>query len=241
LSSPYGLDIIDSCLGCRVRESFLFCSLSGPALQKLDEIKSVATYPRGAFLFLEGQPCRGVFILCQGRVKLFTSSSEGKDIILRIAQPGEVLGLSAAVYGRPYLATAETTEPTQANFFRRDDFVNFLREHGDAAFRAAQVLSYDYHAAYEMVRTLGIAHSTPEKLARLILRWAAAAKQHGKNGEPIPIHVTFTHEEIASMIGTCRETVERLLSEFKRRQMIRLHGSSLTILDRVALEKLLHY
>lgn len=241
MTSPYNLGIIDSCLTCKARESFLFCNLSPAALQKLDEIKSVATYPRGAILFMEEQPCRGVFVLCQGSVKLFTSSSEGKDIILRIAEPGEVLGLSAAVHGRPYLATAETAEPTQATFFRRDDFVNFLREHGDAAFHATQVLSFNYHAAYEMVRTLGITHSTPEKLARLILRWGASSKQHEKNGGAIPIHVNFTHEEMASMIGTCRETVERLLSEFKRSQMIRIHGSKLTILDRNALEKLLHY
>lgn len=182
MPSPYGLETIDSCLGCKVRESFLFCNLSAASLQQLDKIKSVASYPRGAFLFLEEQPCRGVFVLCQGRVKLYTSSSDGRNIILRICQPGELLGVSAAVSGRTYLATAETAEPVQANFFPREDFINFLREHGDAAFRAAQVLSFDYHATYEMVRTLGIAHSTPEKMARLILRWAASTKSNGKKG-----------------------------------------------------------
>jgi CRP/FNR family cyclic AMP-dependent transcriptional regulator len=240
-TAPYNLEIIDSCLTCKARESFLFCNLPEATLKKLDAIKSVATYPQGAFLFMEEQPCRGVFILCQGRVKLYTSSSEGKDIILRIAHPGEVLGLSAAVYERPYLATAETAEPAQVNFFRREDFVKFLRENSEASFRAAQVLSFDYHAAYEMVRTLGIAHSTPEKFARLILRLAGGPKQREKKGESISVHVNFTHEEMASMIGTCRETVERLLSDFKRRQMIRYHGSTLTILDRAGLEKLLHY
>jgi len=239
--TPYGLDIVDSCVTCKARGGSLFCNLDSSALQKLDEIKSVATYPRGALLFMEEQPCRGVFVLCQGRVKLFTSSSDGKNIILRIAQPGEVLGLSAAVAGRPYLATAETVDPVQASLIRREDFVSFLREHDQAALHAAQVLSYDYYAAYEMVRTLGITHSTPEKLARLILQWAASAEPDAKNGHPIRLHITFTREEIAEMIGTCRETVERLLSDFKVRKMIHWAGSTLTILNRNALEELLSY
>ena len=236
MSSPYGLAIVESCLMCKVRESSLFCNLPRPTLQEFDELKSMATYPKGAFLFMEGQPCRGVFILCQGRVKLFTSSTDGKSVILRIAQPGEVLGLSGAVAERPYLATAETIEPAQANFIPRENFVNFLRQHGDAALRAAEVLGYDYQAAYETIRTLGITNSAPEKLAHVILGWEAGTEQRANGGKSNSITVPFTHEEIAEMIGTSRETVERLLSDFKRRQMIRLNGSTLTILNRAAFE-----
>ena len=239
--SPYQLDILDSCLTCKVRESSFFCHLPRVALQKFDKLKSVATYPKGAFLFMEGQICRGVFVLCQGRVKLFASSSEGKNVILRVAHPGEVLGLSAAVAGRPYLATAKTIEPAQANFVVCEDFLTFLRQHGEAALRAAQVLSYYYYAAYETIRTLGIAHSASEKLAHLILGWPASTEQRAEGGKPTPINIPFTHAEIAEMIGSSRETVERLLSALKRRHVIRLSGSTLTILNRAALESLIHY
>src|SRR5262249_3397304 len=114
--SPYGLDIIESCLGCQLREDYLFCNMQPATLQALERLRSIATYPEGAMLFMEGQPSRGIFVLCNGRAKLSTSSSDGKTIILRIAEAGEVLGLSSTVSGKPYEVTAETLGPCQANF-----------------------------------------------------------------------------------------------------------------------------
>src|SRR6202051_4393987 len=81
--SPYGLQIIENCVACPHKESRLFCNLGPEALQRLSEITSSATYPKGAMLFVEGQPSRGVFILCAGHVKLSTSSSDGRTLILR--------------------------------------------------------------------------------------------------------------------------------------------------------------
>jgi len=89
------------------------------------------------------------------------------------------------------------------------------------------------------MRNLGISHSVPEKLARLILEWAAAKGQDAKNQKPVSIRAPFTHEEIAELIGASRETVTRLLSDFKRKGMISFNDATLTILDRDALEKLL--
>ena len=81
MRSPYGLNILDNCITCPVREEHLFCNLSNSALQKLNEIKSTAVYPKSAILFIEGQQPRGVFVLCNGKAKLSTSSSEGKTLI----------------------------------------------------------------------------------------------------------------------------------------------------------------
>src|ERR1043166_6726060 len=101
MRAPYGLNIIDNCATCPVREEHLFCNLSLPAVQKLNEIKSTAVYPKSAMLFIEGQQPRGVFVLCTGKAKLFTSSSEGKTIIIKISEPGDVLGLNATISHRP--------------------------------------------------------------------------------------------------------------------------------------------
>src|SRR5438105_118300 len=149
MPSPYGLNIIDNCLTCPVREEHLFCNLSPPALQRLDEIRSTATYPRSAVLFIEGQQPRGVFVLCTGKVKLSTSSSEGKTIITKISEPGDVLGLNAIISNRPYEVTAEMIEPGQANFITRDALLQFLREYGEVALRVAEQLSRNYYTAYE--------------------------------------------------------------------------------------------
>ncbi len=93
LRAPYGLEIIENCLACPHREDRLFCNLPAAVLQRLAEITSPASYPKGATLFVEGQEPRGVFIICSGGVKLSTSSSDGRTLILRIADAGEVLGL----------------------------------------------------------------------------------------------------------------------------------------------------
>jgi len=88
MRAPYGLNILDNCLTCPVREEHVFCNLSVHAGQRLNEIKSTAVYPKGAMLFIEGQQPRGVFVLCAGKAKLSTSSREGKTIITKLSDAG---------------------------------------------------------------------------------------------------------------------------------------------------------
>src|SRR5271157_1767570 len=129
--TPYGLDIIESCLSCKMRAEHILCDLPPDALQSFESIKYATAYPKGAVLFVEGQSPRGIFVLCKGRVRLSICSTEGKTLILQVSDPGEVLGLSAAVSGKPYELTAETTVPCQVNFVKREDFLRFLKEHSD--------------------------------------------------------------------------------------------------------------
>jgi CRP/FNR family transcriptional regulator, cyclic AMP receptor protein len=235
MRAPYGLNIIDNCITCPVREEHLFCNLPGPTLQKLNEIKSTAIYPKAAMLFIEGQQPRGVFVLCAGKVKLSTSSKEGKTIITKVSDPGDVLGLNATVSNRPYEVTAEMLEPGQANFIPRDTFLQFLREHGEVAVRVAEQLSRNYYTAFEEIKTLGLTSSPSEKFAKLLLSWADS-----KDAADISqVRLTLTHEEIAEMIGTTRETVSRLFSEFKKKQLVQVKGATLTIRNRPALENML--
>ncbi|HTR67672.1 MAG TPA: Crp/Fnr family transcriptional regulator [Terriglobales bacterium] len=236
MRAPYGLNIIDNCATCPVREEHLFCNLPATALQKLNEIKSTAVYPKSAMLFIEGQQPRGLFVLCTGKVKLSTSSREGKTIITKLSEPGDVLGLNATISNRPYEVTAEMVEPGQANFIAREAFLQFLREHGEVALRVAEQLSRNYYTAYEEIRTLGLASSPAEKFAKLLLSWSPESKD-GSNGTQL--RLTLTHEEIAEMIGTTRETVSRLFSEFKKKQLLQVKGSTLTIRNRLALERML--
>src|ERR1700692_3682308 len=233
MRAPYGLEIIESCLSCPHREDRLFCNLSPPAVQKLAAITSAAAYPKGATLFVEGQLPRGVFVLCSVKVKLSTSSADGRSLILRISEPGDVLGLPATVTGKPYELTADVVEPTQANFISRPDLLNFLREHGEAALRVAQQLGETYHGAIAEMRTIGLSHSAGEKLARFILDLIPDPNS-GKGA--IKAKLTFTHEEIAQMIGISRETVTRVFADFKKKNLLTVNGSTLTIKDRLGLE-----
>lgn len=236
MRAPYGLEIIESCLSCPHREDRLFCSLPPATVQRLAAITSPSSYPKGATLFVEGQAPRGVFILCSGRVKLSTSSVDGRTLIMRIAESGEILGLPATVTEKPYELTADVIEPTQANFISRQDFLNFLREHGEVGLRVAQQLGETYHSAIAEMRTIGLSHSVAEKLARFLLDLSA---DHDSGKGEIKVTLTLTHEEIAQMIGASRETVTRLFGDFKKKQLLQVKGSTLIIKDKAGLESLL--
>ena len=116
-----------------------------------------------------------------------------------------------------------------------DDFLRFLQQHGDACLKAAQHLSRDCQSAYQQIRSLGLSHGAPERLARLLLEWS-----HGEGADPdgMRVKVALTHEEIAQIIGTSRETVTRTLADFRKKQIAVLKGSTLLIKNKPVLERL---
>jgi len=174
-------------------------------------------------------------MLCQGQAKLSTTSRDGKTFILRIAKPGEVLGLHAIITGKPYEVTVETMQPSQLGFVQREDFLRFLKEHGDACLRAAQHIGRDYRDACEVVRSVGLSHSISEKLAKFLLESSAEGQlAHGV----VRTKLALTHEDIAQLIGTSRESITRTLTEFRKKDIVELKGSTLIIHNRPALEQL---
>jgi CRP/FNR family transcriptional regulator, cyclic AMP receptor protein len=231
--SPYGLDIIESCLTCKARTERLFCDLPGPALQAFETIKYATAYPKGAVLFVEGQAPRGILVLCQGRVKLSICATDGKTLIVKIVGPGDVLGLSATVSGKPYELAAETMDPCQVNFVKRDDLLRFVKAHPEACFKVAEQLSDKYNTACHELRSLGLSHSAEERLAKLLLEWSSP---NGEAAKPEPrLKLVLTHQDIAQMIGTSRETVTRAFKELRQRRIVQGKGSTLVIRNMAAL------
>ena len=233
MKSPYGLS--PECLNCHLRPNNFFCSLSKESLKALHQIKHGVVFPEGAVIFLQGQNPRGIFMLCHGQAKLSTNSRNGKTLILRIAKPGEVLGLHSVVTGKPHEVTVETMSPSQLNFVGREDFLPFLKRHGDACLRATQHISRDYQDACDVVRCVGLSHSISERLAKFLLE--SSAEGHVGNGV-VRTKLALTHEDIAQLIGTYRETVTRVLAEFRKMKILELKGSTLTIRNKAALERL---
>lgn len=199
---------IDDCLICSVRgEEHLFCNFSVHAGKRLNDIKSATVYPKGAVLFIEGQQPIGVFVLCAGTVKLSTSSGEGKRIITKLSKPGDLLGLNAVVSNRPYEVSAEMMEPGQVSFIARASLFKLLDDHGEVVLREIEQLNCNYYTAHEVIRTLGLAVS--DRVSKFLPSHHNASSQ-----------IMLTQEEIAESIGTTRNTVTRLLSEFRKRQLI---------------------
>jgi CRP/FNR family transcriptional regulator, cyclic AMP receptor protein len=236
MHSPYGMNIVESCATCKLRGQRAFCNLPSATLGSLEKLKYTTAYPKGAVLFVEGQTPRGLFMLCQGSVKLSVCASDGKTLILRIAEAGEVLGLGAAVSGKPYEATAETQEPCQVNFIKGEGLARLMREHNELALRVAEHLSETYAIACQEIRALMLPRSAAERLARLLLEWPVKA---GDPRHPGRLTLALSHEEIAQMIGTSRETVTRTFADFKKKALIQRNGSTVIIQNRSVLETLI--
>lgn len=145
-----------SCLDCVQRSERVFCDLTSDALEAFDGIKTAQSFPKGTVLFREGQPARGVFLLCEGRVRLSLCSENGSRLTLRVATPGEALGLSACLSGGSYEVTAEALDPVWIAAVRRKDLLRFLREHGEVCLQVVNLLSDDLHVAYNRVRAVGL-------------------------------------------------------------------------------------
>ncbi|HEX2834060.1 MAG TPA: Crp/Fnr family transcriptional regulator [Thermoanaerobaculia bacterium] len=230
--ASYRMDVNHNCTTCAHRHGF--CGMPAQSVQTMDRIKFTAMYPKGALLFVEGERPRGVFVLCSGKVKLTTSSSEGRTLIVRLSEPGEVLGASAVLLQRSYEISAETIEPCQVNFIRTEEFMAWIQNDRDAMMSVARQLSGDYYAAQREIRSFGLAQTTSEKLARLVLDWCDESGERTDKG--IRLKVMLTHEEIAQMIGTTRETVTRLLTSLRTKKVIEVKGSTVNVMRPDALE-----
>jgi len=233
MRGPYDFEISDSCQTCKLSANGFYCKLPSAVLKDFDDIQSTSAYPKGALLFMEKQDSRGIFMLCNGQVKLSVSSSEGKTLILGIARAGEVLGLETVLARTPYEATAETCRPCQVAFVRRDDFLRFVAHHPEAYPGIVRQLSASYGGACEQLRNVGLSASMHERLGRLLLDWSGASKET-KPGNKITL--PLTHGEIGELIGTSRETVTRTFSQLRKHHLVLLKGSTLTIPNRAALE-----
>jgi CRP/FNR family cyclic AMP-dependent transcriptional regulator len=213
-----------------------FPTLPPKVRQAVDAVKFTTTYPNGAVLFVEGQGVRGIFIVESGRVKLSVCARDGKTLILRMAEQGEFIGLGSAVSERACETTAEAQGPCELTFIRQNDLLRLMRLHNEFAFMMAEHLSNEYASTCREIRSLILSDSATERLARLLLGWL---EKNSDSRQPGRMKLAMTHEEIAQMIGTSRETVTRLLANFKKKQFIQQNGATLMIRNRTALEALI--
>lgn len=228
------MELVERCASCAARDCVFFHTGSD-GLEVLHHAKRRGVCAAGASLFVEGQAPRGLFVLCAGRVKVSASSPAGRSVIVRVAGPGDVLGLSAVIRAEPFDVSARALELTQFGFIPRDEFLRGLADDRDLALRVARHLSAEVRRAYQQVSRIALAPSARAKLASLLLEWIG--DQPGRS-EPTPLRLQMllTHEEIGELIGCTRETIARLLAEFRRERLIESRGRFITVPDRGRLE-----
>jgi CRP/FNR family cyclic AMP-dependent transcriptional regulator len=227
----------ENCMLCTARKPGWFCNLGPQALAEYDAMSTHVMVPMGSTLFAQGQASRSVSIVCDGRVKLTASSRDGKSLLVKIARPGDVLGLSAALSNTPYEVTAQAIEPTQIKTFNQKDFLHFIKRHVEGSLHAVESLSNEYRSVLANACRIALSSSIAGRVAHLLLELAA---ESGTADNPQPeIHMALKHEDIAAMLGSSRESVTRVLTSLRRKNIISIQGTKMTILRKAALELLL--
>ncbi len=195
----------------------------------MNEFESLAvpfSRPGNTVLFTQEQEPSSVLFLFEGSVKLSLNSSTGGRLIIGIARPGELLGLTAAVSGLPNEMTAETQFPCNLASLQRHSFLDFLVRYPVACLNVARELSLDHRRSCEQLQRVALTPSAPRKLARLMIEWCADGESDGSDTR---LHCSLTHEEIGEHIGASRETVSRALTDLKNQGLVEQHGAILIV------------
>jgi CRP/FNR family transcriptional regulator, cyclic AMP receptor protein len=211
-----------------------FRSLSSDALRELQAYVSLVCYPANTVLFEEQREANSILILVEGCAKISVNSSDGKRLILWIARPMELLGLTSVLRGSCHEVTAETLHPCRIASIRRQEFLDFLVRYPAVYQGVARELSVEMSRVREQMRIMGLSSSASIKLAWLLLEWSADGGR--TTGQETSVSVPLTHEEMGECIGVTRETVCRAMADLRQRRLINQDGSALIITNRFALE-----
>lgn len=218
-----------SCSDCALDRSF--CHFPEHLRAAFDGLKTTVAYRKGAMIFDEGSDSHSVFAVCEGSVKLITASSEGRVLLLRVARPGEVLGLAEAVLGSaPYECSGIAAEASILAVIPRETFIRFISSYPEACVGLTVALSEQYKLAQRETKLLAFGAST-FRLARVLLDWSAELGETVPgSGLRIPLHMT--HTDLAQAIGSTRETVTRILTHLSHDGLIERRADGIVILRR---------
>lgn len=225
-----------NCLDCAVSKTDCFCSLTNEALSELRSTGRNLLFEEGERLLHEGHASESVYVICSGRAKLTASSPDGRLLIVRIAGPGDLLGLAAVLKGQRQNVSAEALEPCEVKSIERSEFFRFMEHFRDAGRNAIISVALEYENALLSARRLALSGSAAGKLAGVLLDWGRMG--HVAGDKAMEFRMPLTHEELGSMAGLSRETVTRLLAKFRRERLVDQQGERMTLLSPAGLEAL---
>jgi len=216
------------CASCANRRPGWFCSLSSAVLADLELATGSISLPAQASLFAEGEEARYLYLICNGYLKLTAGPKNDKQMIVRVAGPGSVLGLYAILTHGVYEVSAESLTAAQLRPVERDRFQSFLRSHREAQARAVQCICQEYRFALQDACRIALSETVAMRLGRLLRELAHQIGEHMENGE-YRFPLLLTHEEMASMTCTTRETVTRTLGQFRKDGWVSIEDSMITL------------
>ncbi|GEP95040.1 Crp/Fnr family transcriptional regulator [Chitinophaga cymbidii] len=215
-----------ACRYCGKYLSDIF-SVSAPEhAEAIAHVKQCNLYKKGQVIFQEGAHPYGIYCINTGKVKLSHSGDEGRDQIIRLVKPGDLIGYKALISNEPYTATATVLEDSAVCFIPRDVFLQVLQKDTALSLRMMQILTSELRRAETKITHLA-QKPVRERLAETLL---TLKETYGLEEDEQTINVTLSREEIANLVGTATESAIRLLSEFKKEKVIDLPGKKIRIL-----------
>lgn len=211
-----------------VKKIPVFMDLSPEEQESVGHLTIVRKYRKNMIIFMEGEPGEALYFLISGKVKISKLTEDGREQILHIIQAGDIFAEVVLIDRGPYPATAEVIEEAQVGMLRNDDVENLIRTNPDIALKILKVMSKRLRQAQMQVRDLAL-KDTYGRLASMLL---ILAKDHGSPCDSgTKIDLALSRQELANLIGTSRETVTRILSDFKRSKVIDIDKQEIVIVD----------
>ncbi|MGX5818074.1 Crp/Fnr family transcriptional regulator [Chitinophaga lutea] len=222
-----------ACRFCKQYPGAIFTAATPEHIAELAAAKQCAVYKKGQDIFQEGAHPYGIYIINTGKVKLSHSGDEGREQIIRLVKPGDMIGYKALISNEPYTATATVLEESAVCFIPREVFLQVLQKDTALSLHMMQIVTNELRRAEVKITHLA-QKPVRERLAETLL---TLKETYGLEADDQTINVTLSREEIANLVGTATESAIRLLSEFRKEKVIDLSGKKIRILQ---LQKLIH-
>lgn len=223
------------CELCSSRKHSMLSELSDSHICTISENKNLISHKKGQILYYEGTKPLGIFCINSGVVKVYKTASNGKEQIIHLAKSGDFLGYSALLGEENYSNSSMIIEDAKICFIPKESFLNTLFSNSSFFKRITKELSHEI-GVMESKLTDANQKSIRERLAFILLQLGSTYGVEGDENQKIDL--ILSREEIAGMVGTATESVIRLLSEFKKDELIDLEGKKIIIKDKRGLARL---
>lgn len=226
------------CRNCSNRISAVVCNFDQPASDRFEKMKQHVTYRPGQFVFYEGHPVLGLYILCEGRVKLTRSTKQGQQRIVGIVDAGRLIELNTFKDGALHQTSCQVLEMSQVCLVDRTQYLDLLEENGTLAVKVIQWLSHEMRHSLRETDHFAFA-SAKERVANVLLDLSERYGEKTKGG--IHISLPLKREELAQMTVLTVETIVRILRGFQTDRLINLNGRNILVLQPDRLYRLVRH
>jgi len=222
-----------SCDSCVIRSHPLFRHLSDDQREQIYLNKITESHTRGSIIYQEGNRMKGFFCVQSGIVKIYKTGFDGKEQIIRFAQPGDIIGYRSVISNEPACTTTEVLEECLLCHIPSDLLLKLVKTNGEFAVELMKLICKELGEANSYITDIA-QKTVKERLAEILIH---LDDDFGVDQQGI-LSISLTREELSNIVGTATESIIRLLSDFKTKNLIELNGRKIKILDKPGLKRI---